>query len=79
MSTKRVNFNMDSECYALLKSVCALKGLSVSAYCYQLIAKDFEGLVYEDKCIRDLFMRGDYREGSNAFKLKNKVQSKFTN
>ena len=77
MSLKRVNFNMNSECHALLKSVCALKGVSVSDHCYRLIAADFKKDVYENKQVRNLFMRGTYKKGTNAWKLKEVVQEDF--
>ena len=79
MTMKRVNFNMNEECHALLKSVCALKGVSVSDHCYRLIASDFKKDVYENQQIRDMFLRGDYKEGSNACKLKQEVLEAFEN
>jgi len=77
MSQKRVNFNMQEDCHALLKSVCALKGVSVSEYCYGLIAEDFKKFVYTDERIRDLFLKGNYPVGSNAYKLQLKVLEHF--
>ena len=74
MSDKRISFTMDEQCAALLKSICALKGVSVSDYCYQLIREDFIKDVYEDGRIRELFMRGTYRPGSNAQALQEQVQ-----
>ena len=77
MAQKRVNFNMQEDCHALLKSVCALKGVSVSEYCYGLIAEDFEKFVYTDERIRALFLNGEYPVGSNAYKLRLKVMEDF--
>ena len=65
---------MHSECAALLKSVCALKGISVSDYCYQIIRADFEKQVFEDPRIRELFLSGSYSKGSNAQALKERVE-----
>ena len=79
MGTKRVNFNIDTECHRLLKSVCALKGLSVSDYCYGLIAAEFERDLYRDERIRDLFMSGSYRVGSKAYELKKRVKGELSN
>ena len=67
---KRVNFNMADECHALLKGVCALKGISVSDYVYNLIAFEFKKLVYTDAQVREMFLAGDYPPGSRADLLK---------
>lgn len=67
---KRVNFNMNEECHALLKSVCALKGVTVSEYVYELVAVEFSRLVKEDIQVQTMFLAGTYREGSNAYILK---------
>ena len=74
MNDKRISFTMDKQCAALLKSCCALKGVSINDYCYQLIRKDFIKDVYEDEAIRALFMRGTYRPGSKAQVLQEQVQ-----
>jgi len=79
LGTKRVNFNIDDQCHRLLKSVCALKGLSVSDYCYRLIATEFEKDIYQDERIRDLFMSGSYTVGSNAYELKKRVERELNN
>ena len=76
MSDKRISFTMESECAALLKSICALKGISVSDHCYQLIRQDFQDDVRNNDQIRDLFLRGEYRPGSNAQALKEEVQAR---
>ena len=38
---KRVNFNMNAECHALLKGVSALKGKTLSEYVYEIITEEF--------------------------------------
>jgi len=78
MGIKRVNFNMASECHALLKSLCAIKGITVSEYCYQLIASDFAEHCRKDPQIRQLLTTGEYPEDSNAGRLKNEILSEFT-
>ena len=70
MNQKRVNFNMQDHCHALLKSVCALKGITVSEYVYELVRTEFRRLVSEDNQLQTLFLAGTYREGSNAYLLK---------
>ena len=70
MNQKRVNFNMNEECHALLKGVCALKGVTVSEYVYNVIAEEFYRLVREDKQVQSMFLAGDYKEGGNAYRLK---------
>ena len=67
---KRVNFNMADECHALLKGVCALKGVTVSEYVYNVIAEEFRRLIKEDNQVRNMFMSGTYKEGSRAYCLK---------
>lgn len=70
MNQKRVNFNMQDHCHALLKSVCALKGVTVSEYVYELVATEFYRLVKEDIQVQTMFLSGTYREGSRAYLLK---------
>ena len=70
MNQKRVNFNMQDHCHALLKSVCALKGVTVSEYVYKVLADDFHKLIREDNQVQTLFLAGTYREGSRAYLLK---------
>jgi hypothetical protein len=67
---KRVNFNMAEECHALLKGVCALKGVTVSEYVYNVIAEEFRRLIKEDNQVRNMFMSGTYKEGGRAYCLK---------
>ena len=70
MNQKRVNFNMDEQCHALLKSVCALKGITISDYLYQVITEDFHKLVRENNQVQTLFLGGTYREGTKPYLLK---------
>ena len=77
MASKRVNFNMAPECHALLKSVCAIKRISVSEYCYALIAEDFAKLVRNDQQIRNLLISGDYPNNSRADLLKKQIKEEF--
>ena len=67
---KRVNFNMDAECHAILKGVCALKRVTISEYIYEIIKENFEKQVREDNQVQTLFLAGIYSEGSNAYLLK---------
>lgn len=70
MNQKRVNFNLQDHCHALLKSVCALKGVTVSEYVYKVLAEDFHKLIREDNQVQTMFLTGTYREGSTAYILK---------
>jgi len=63
---------MAPECHALLKSVCALKQVTVSEYVYNLIAEEFAKLVANDPVVREMFIAGDYPKGSRAAALKSK-------
>lgn len=67
---KRVNFNMAPECHALLKGVCALKGITVSEYAYKLLAEDFYRMVKEDIQVQQMFLAGEYPVGTAAYDLK---------
>ena len=67
---KRVNFNMQDHCHTLLKSVCALKGVTVSEYVYELVAVEFRRLIKEDNQVQTMFLNGTYKEGSKAYVLK---------
>ena len=70
MNQKRVNFNMQEHCHALLKGVCALKGVTVSEYVYGLVAVEFHRLVKEDNQVQTMFLAGTYPKGTNAYVLK---------
>lgn len=61
---------MDAECHALLKGVCALKGITLSAYVYKLLNENFRRLVREDKQVQTMFLAGTYTEGGDAYILK---------
>jgi truncated hemoglobin YjbI len=61
---------MNEECHALLKGVCALKGVTVSEYVYNVIAEEFYRLVREDNQVQSMFLAGTYKEGGNAYRLK---------
>jgi len=74
---KRINFNMASECHALLKSVCALKGVSVSEYVYKVVREDFQQLVNADNQVQQMLMNGTYPVGSNAYVLKEQIRKKL--
>ena len=64
---------MAPECHALLKSLCAIKGVSVSTYVYDLIAEEFASLVANDPQVRTLLLASDYPKGSRAAELKEQV------
>ena len=70
---KRVNFNMNEECHALLKGVSALKGKPLGEYCYEIISEEFYRLVREDKQVQSMFLAGTYQEGGSAYRLKELV------
>ena len=70
MNQKRVNFNMQDHCHTLLKSVCALKGVTVSEYVYDVLTEEFIRLIKEDIQVQTMFLAGTYREGSKAYLLK---------
>ena len=70
MSKKRVNFDMDAECHALLKGVCALKGITLSEYVYEILNEKFINLVKNDKQMQSMFLAGTYKIGGSAYVLK---------
>ena len=74
---KRVNFNMADECHSLLKSVCALKGVTVSEYVYNVIAEEFRRLIKSDEQVRNMFMSGTYKKGCRAYVLKQSLIEEF--
>ena len=74
---KRVNFNLPLECHDLLKSVCALKRVTVSDYVYGLIKENLVRLVKEDDQISSMFFSGDYPEGSSAYLLKQSLMEEL--
>jgi len=68
---------MASECHALLKGVCALKGVTVSEYVYKVIAEDFHKLVLSDNQVRQMLINGTYPKGSKAYLLKEQIRKDF--
>ncbi len=78
MPTKRINFNMAAECHALLKSYCAIRRISVSDYCYELIAADFTDACRTDPMIRQLLIAGEYPLNSKAALLKKTIMQEFS-
>ena len=78
MSIQRVNFNMASECHALLKSACAMKNTTISDYCYNLIAEDFANSCRIDPQFRQLLAAGEYPVNSRAAQLKIQIESEFS-
>ena len=70
MAIKRVNFNMEAECHALLKGVCALKRVTVSEYVYEIIAEKFAQLIKTDEQVQSMFLAGSYKPGGKAYSLK---------
>ena len=68
---------MAPECHSLLKSVCALKGVTVSEYVYKLIAEDFHKLVKTDNQMRQMLLNGNYPVGSKAYVLQEQIRKDF--
>lgn len=64
---------MASECHALLKGVCALKGVTVSEYVYKVLAENFHELVLSDKQVRQMLINGTYPVGSKAYVLQQQI------
>jgi hypothetical protein len=71
---KRVNFNMAPECHSLLKSVCALKGITVSEYVYEVVKERFQEMVYSDNQVQQILMNGTYPVGSKAYVLQEQLR-----
>ena len=71
---KRVNFNMPDECHALLKSVCALKGINMGEHVYECVREDFVKRAYEDNQVQQIVLAGTYQPGSNAYRLKESIK-----
>lgn len=70
---KRVNFNMDEECHALMKAMCALRGESVSEYVNQCMLESFTKRIKEDEQVKQMFMSREYKTGSKAYNLKQQL------
>ena len=68
---------MAPECHALLKSVCALKGVTVSEYVYKVVAENFHELVLSDNQVRQMLMNGNYSVGSKAYVLQEQIRKDF--
>jgi|TARA_Y100000289_G_scaffold31905_1_gene31597 hypothetical protein len=61
---------MADECHALLKSVCALKGINMGEHIYACVREDFVKRAFEDPQIQQLVLSGTYQPGSKAYSLK---------
>ena len=68
---------MAPECHALLKGVCALKGVTVSEYVYKVIAEDFRKLVLSNNQVRQMLINGTYPVGSKAYVLQEQMRKEF--
>ena len=68
---------MAPECHSLLKSVCALKGVTVSNYVYGLIFEEFERLIHEDPQVRQMVLSGNYSDNTKAGRLKRKFTNEY--
>ena len=67
---------MAPECHALLKSVCALKGVTVSEYVYQVVRERFHEMVYSDNQVQQMLMNGTYPIGSKAYALQEEIRKR---
>ena len=67
---KRINFGMPDECHAILKSVCALKGINMNDYIYDCVHEVFVKRALEDHQIQQIVLAGTYQPGTNAYHLK---------
>lgn len=65
---------MAPECHSLLKSVCALKGITVSEYVYGVVVERFHELVYSDNQVQQMLMNGTYPVGSKAYALQEQIR-----
>jgi len=65
---------MAPECHALLKGVCALKGITLSEYVYKVLSEDFYKLVKEDNQVQQMLINGDYPKESKAYNLKEQIK-----
>ena len=70
MALKRVNFNMAPDCHRLLKATCAILDVSVSEFCSECIHERFRELCKSDERFLTLLLADDYKEGSDAYLLK---------
>ena len=71
---KRINFTMQDECHALLKSVCALKGINMGEWIYACVREDFVKRAFEDHQVQQMVLAGTYQPGSKAYSLKESIQ-----
>ena len=65
---------MPDECHALLKSVCALKGINMGEHIYACVHADFVKRAFEDQQVQQMVLAGTYQPGSNAYSLKESIQ-----
>jgi hypothetical protein len=65
---------MAPECHSLLKSVCALKGITVSEFAYEAVEKRFQEMVYSDNQVQQMMINGDYPIGSKAYALQEQLR-----
>jgi hypothetical protein len=72
---KRINLNVDNDIHSLLKSICALKGVTLSEWVYNLLLREFEYLFKNDEQLRQMFLSGEYVAGSKAALLKAKIKN----
>ena len=64
---------MPDECHALLKSVCALKGINMGEHIYNCVHDDFLKRAFEDHQIQQIVLAGTYQPGTNAYHLREQI------
>lgn len=74
---KTISFEMAPECAELLDEICEFMGVSISQYCYDLVAADFAYICRTDPWIRHIFLVRDYPPGSKADQLKQQIKSEI--
>ena len=70
---QRVNFNMEPECHALMKAMCALRGESVSEYVNSCLLESFLQRLNEDEQVKQMFLAREYKIGTKAYNLKQQL------
>ena len=76
-SLKRINFSMPESCHALLKSVCALKGINLQDHIYQCVAEDLHKRAFEDKQTQQIVLAGTFPSDSKAYALQERIKEEL--
>ena len=75
---KRINFSLEQDCHSLLRSACALKGITLNDYIYNCVNEVFHKDILKDNQLQQLLLAGEYPKGSRSYDLQQRVKGELS-